>query len=407
MKLDSLLVKNLCQDIEASNSTRSAFDLKNLVSSRSHTYGEEGSEKRRAVQKKFDQLRRKTPDSYQRFLDKLSVAAGEGLQRELRIDPEESSEDEDDEDFTEEPVSDSHQISISVLLPCLIRACCFCLTKPAPSVPAATTPSIQPPTEISVASLAARTAAMSLFSIPGSSAALTEEISADDSSRVVMQQIGILSSFKMDGSAAFPFLVMVNPNGATICGFDIRLVNGISHRNFSRDAYHIRKTTTVSQEDEWSATIPLEKYPLLANRTVLIRGPSQDFWHKDAEVYHQNEFCETTKTAHETYQTNLAPEDLYSHWLLVFPEGTHLENHVFSDNATLINKENNDLVHSLKIDVGTEDEEDVELFGMDVYWRIATTGGQMIRSPEVKGGKKKRFARRKGPAFYSAKEDDG
>jgi hypothetical protein len=61
MKLEELLVKNLVQDIESSGKTRDGFNLHKLVEDQSYTYGEAGSEKRRAVQKKVDLLKRKTP----------------------------------------------------------------------------------------------------------------------------------------------------------------------------------------------------------------------------------------------------------------------------------------------------------------------------------------------------------
>jgi len=84
MKLDLCLVKNLVQDIEGTDHTRKSFNLPKLVAEKAHTYGAEGSEKRRAVQKKFDQLKRKSPQEYRRFLDRLEVTPGEGLQREIR-----------------------------------------------------------------------------------------------------------------------------------------------------------------------------------------------------------------------------------------------------------------------------------------------------------------------------------
>ena len=84
MKLDLCLVKNLVQDIEGTDRTRKSFNLPKLVAEKAHTYGAEGSEKRRAVQKKFDQLKRKSPQEYRRFLDRLEVTPGEGLQREIR-----------------------------------------------------------------------------------------------------------------------------------------------------------------------------------------------------------------------------------------------------------------------------------------------------------------------------------
>jgi hypothetical protein len=100
-------------------------------------------------------------------------------------------------------------------------------------------------------------------------------------------------------------------------------------------------------------TIPLTKFPSLANRAVLVRGPSQGYWHQDAERYHQDrdppeKFCTQTLKVHETLQTALETnkDRLYSHWLLVFPEGTMLENHVMSDNAEHVKGHSFDLIGS-------------------------------------------------------------
>ena len=59
MGLDPLTLKNLLQDIEKSNKTRTEFDLFALCEEKPHTYGEAGSRKRRLVQQKFDLIKRK------------------------------------------------------------------------------------------------------------------------------------------------------------------------------------------------------------------------------------------------------------------------------------------------------------------------------------------------------------
>ena len=112
MKLEAVLIKNLVQDIEASAKTRKAFNLKKLVDEKAHTYGQEGTEKRRSLQKKFDQIKRKTPQEYQRFLDKIEVNPGEGLKRELRdINNESSSESSDSETSSESSDGETTKVS--------------------------------------------------------------------------------------------------------------------------------------------------------------------------------------------------------------------------------------------------------------------------------------------------------
>ena len=221
-------------------------------------------------------------------------------------------------------------------------------------------------------------------------------------SALILKQVERLEAdLKQDGSSDYPYILIANLDKPEAnWGFEVSLVKGIEYRNFTRDAFHIRKVTNVTQEGQWDATIPIEKYPTLAQRSVLIRGPSQDFWHRSADRYHQLGFCDKTKTVHEALETQIEndPSRLYSHWLIVLPQGTELENHILSDDAKHVKKMTNDLVATIKLNEGDEhEEEEVELLGLDVYWRIAIKGGEMLRSPERNLPKKKRFAHRKKP----------
>lgn len=153
-----------------------------------------------------------------------------------------------------------------------------------------------------------------------------------------------------------------------------------------------------TQEDDWDATIPHTQYPTLSNRSVLIRGPSQSFWNKDPARYHKDSFCEKTKLVHETFQTDIAsaPTRCFSYWLLVFPEGTHLENHILSSNSTHVKKAIRDLLVQEQLpdpDHPGTLAPAIPLVGIDVHWRIAKDGGAMIRSPDrSRRGGGRRFA---------------
>ena len=71
--------KQLAQDIELSGKTRDDFSLSNVADAKVGVYGKSGSAERRSVQQKFDQLKRKDTKAYQRYLDKIGVAYGEGF----------------------------------------------------------------------------------------------------------------------------------------------------------------------------------------------------------------------------------------------------------------------------------------------------------------------------------------
>jgi hypothetical protein len=389
MALEEFLVKNLAQDIEASGKTRKDFSLTQYLANNKNLYGEAGSKKRRDAQKKFTELVRKSPEAYQNFLDKFGVIAGEGLKRELRtsksVKSSKSSSDSDSDSLDSEEDES---------------------VKPAPKTPAKP-PSKKPPSSkpISIEEITQQFQSLCRPPVPEVAfAPRTVTMSSTTSSAktensVVLNQVEVLSRLTMDGSENNPYIIIVDPDKPEAnWGFEVSFVPQIEHRNFSRDIYHIRKVIGVSQEDEWIATIPTKKFPTLASRAVLVRGPSQDFWHQDAERYHQTPFCDQTKKVHETLQTNLeANKDrLFSFWLLVFPVGTEMENFVLSDDAVHVKKSTLDLVGSYSFVDDRNKTQEVELLGVDVHWRIAVRGGEMIRSPSAPSKNKQRFAQRKG-----------
>jgi hypothetical protein len=179
-------------------------------------------------------------------------------------------------------------------------------------------------------------------------------------------------------------------------GFGISLVKQVEHQNYHCDLYHIRHATGITMEDEWEAMVPVKKYPSLAERIVLVRGPSQDYFHQDAERYHQDSFCAETKKAHETLQTNIAADKSRQEcwWLLVFPEGTVLENHIISGDAVHVKKEFMELSEKNSAINEKGKTEEVEQLSGEVYWRIALTGGERLRSPAPSKKKKRQYVKK-------------
>jgi hypothetical protein len=67
----------------------------------------------------------------------------------------------------------------------------------------------------------------------------------------VVNQVEILTQFKMDGSSEYPYIIIVNhAKPEANWGFEVSLVQQIEHQHFTRDIYHIRKETGLSQENE-------------------------------------------------------------------------------------------------------------------------------------------------------------
>jgi hypothetical protein len=222
----------------------------------------------------------------------------------------------------------------------------------------------------------------------------------------------------MDGSIEYPYIIIVNPDRPEAnWGFEVTPVQGIEHRNFNRNAFHIRKTTVTSQEGKWSAEIP-HCYPSMKERVMRIKGPSQSFWHQTATRYHSDpEYnCSNTKKAHLALEDKITsdPSRSHSYWLIVFPKGITLENYIFSDDAIHVKTESMDLVGKTKLtteeDEGSDDDDDdddddeVEIWGQEVYWRMAMSGGDRLRSPDRKAARKKRFGSRTATVFSDAKE---
>ena len=84
MKITKPLLLQLLQDIDSSNQTKEEFSLKALFGRKPHIDSKPANEVHRSCQKKFSQLKFKSPASYLKLLDKLQVGCGQGLERELR-----------------------------------------------------------------------------------------------------------------------------------------------------------------------------------------------------------------------------------------------------------------------------------------------------------------------------------
>jgi hypothetical protein len=77
-------VKQLCDDIKRSCRPRNEINLASICNKHPNIYGDPASDERRAVQRKFDLLKRKTIQQYAHFLDKLELPHGAATLRELR-----------------------------------------------------------------------------------------------------------------------------------------------------------------------------------------------------------------------------------------------------------------------------------------------------------------------------------
>ena len=247
--------------------------------------------------------------------------------------------------------------------------------------------------------------ATTLFSPSAAASVGADSTGAEASRQLVLEQVECLARMSMDGTLHLPFIVNINPDKPTTnWGFEAQQVSSIAYNNYMRNVYHIRKSVQMKQANDWTAYVPLEAYPTLAHRCIMIRGPCQDYWHASAALYHQNKkrMCEVTKKAHEVLETKLkkSPELHFHHWLLVFPEDKYLVNTVMSNDPVDVLRTINGLTDHGILEEGKPNEEHVEIFGTDIFWRIALAGGDQIHSPD-KTETGDRYGRRCKP-FHNA-----
>ena len=376
VKLTDPIFKQLLLDIEKSNHLREDLTFGTICQIRPHYYDGSTTLKNK-YGGEFDQIKRKTESAYIKLLDDLDIPPGPALERKKRR---------------------KSQAASSSKTPLRRQASSNSSSSGASSSASSASSSDSNSHQESVAKV---TEILKTISIPGTILKKTKIMVPSESSTSnpiaeVLEYVALLeSSIRQDGTLEYPFIHIVNEDfPERNRGLDIVLVPEIVHREHTRDAFNIRKTVPVGNAGDWDAFIPLERYPGLARRAIILRGPSHDFFTKDTERYHgdkRNINCEPTKKKHSATEQaiNDSPSRQYEHTLLIFKKGVVLENHVFSDNAKSIDVEVNDM--TADIDNGGDK---LEVMGISLLWRIAVAGGSKLASGNPKKGQKKLFKKR-------------
>lgn len=220
-----------------------------------------------------------------------------------------------------------------------------------------------------------------------------------------------LDFFQQDGTREFPRIVLVSPFPERNGPFSICRLEKMEVGNFTYNAFNvssmIRKMFSLllatnkdpkihlSQEipdfkshelfvpdpREWQNLVPL------LGRVLVCAGPSLPFSQQHWKLFHRQGKvnCPTTQRAHEKLDAEIKadPSRKTGYSVLVFPEGTCLDNSILSTN-------NFDVVryaNGMKVD--PEDPDVVNEFGrkinlMNTWWQIAEAGGERIRADPVK-----------------------
>jgi hypothetical protein len=171
--------------------------------------------------------------------------------------------------------------------------------------------------------------------------------------------------------------------------FDIVRLPQIDHNHHSRSAYHIRRSVDPCDFDKWEATIPepseypdwFNQCPSLFGLLMIIKGPSRTDWIRDYDRYHANIKCSETFREHKAadleIQEDKTRED--SHYLLVWPKGTRLDNNIFSGDGNDVEIQFNDMKVEAK-----DSAFDKDILGIAVWWRIADYGGRKVKDAKNK-----------------------
>jgi len=395
-KLDHQLITTLFEDVEASKVSIKDFDLLELCKRKEYLYGEPATKKRRAIPKLFSEAKRKTDQHYLNFLGKHNIRPGEALKARLLAPPEikketpveikkeksdlEDTESEDaksDDAKSEDAESEDEYASSSDTT----------ITSSASTSRSTESPqkqrSTSPKTPVRDIQYKKQTKRMQSDS---ESFPVTDSSFSSTASSNILQTVTMLEipEYKQCGTKEQPYIIIADPERPESCwGFEVALIPNIKVGNYVRSVYHIRHVTTQGMEDEWSSTIPHEEFPTLSNRSVLIRGPSQELWHRRNDIYHEEQFCAQTALIHETQQTAIRQSivRMYSYWLLVLPKGTVLENYIISHDSINVTTCTQEMTKAFEAEDESGKTQLETLYGMDVYWRIAVAGGSMVSGP--------------------------
>jgi hypothetical protein len=385
MLMDPMITKELLQCFESKNQTREDFDLKGLCDDQPLLFGERGSDKRRLVQKRWNRIKAKTPLSYLKFLHSFpGVVLGRTTLKETqearkRNDMTKSTDlASDTSSHSSTPSEMDHRYSSP--LPSHgqpthnLRS-----SKHTPPRSFKNTPPRSPlvPEHIGIglgqfSSTKHDTPQSSCQHVFGATSALVPPAS----SSLVELSWSSFQNGTIDNPWVRPVDIRYPERNAE---FDIQFVEQMSHGVYERKGFHIRKTVVTFDWDLYEASIP-SNYPLeLSRRLILVKGPSRSFWENNSDMYHGTGMvdCDMTRKAHTATEILLEKNHArqWQYWLLVFPQGTVLDNQIFSEDEDIIPMEGNPVMSD-----GKTNDFGKDIRGMVVYWCIAVAGGRRVEN---------------------------
>jgi hypothetical protein len=343
--------RGLLIDLEDSAIPLQALNLLDLCNSSEKFFGKPATPLRRAFQKQFAYLKKLPDKSYKVLLSRHTVEPNRFRSRTMPSTPMNDST-YSDSSSTDDTVEEATNMLSSLKFVSPSK------TKPWPvpvAYPVALKPS--PASKIKTPKSSHRTPPRT----PPRTPHVTRQLFAGDSG---------------DGTEERPWIVPVNPEYPERHGhgFFVQPVEKMTCGRYERSGFHIR-TVGDTNFEKWNATIPQNVDPGLEDRVIEFRKPSVSSFFQNNEIYHKDIDCLATKNANNSTMVAI-DEDKRRHWLyvwLVFPNGTILDNRVFSSDDEIVQMEG----HGIEIPKEEIDLEE-DFIGVGIYWRIAEKGGRRI-----------------------------
>jgi hypothetical protein len=418
--LPDYLVKQLLQDVEKSGETLEDFKFLLLCDKLPQNYGGKGTPLRRKFQKKYSRLKEKKAKSFEAYLQVLaghSVPPGIATQlqqQQVRHQQQQALKQQEalqKQRLLKQEALQQQQEALKQQQQALLKATPQVImsadddlaasfehlsmghrSTTAPPSAAHTpvrsavsssvyTPSNRPPFASTPTTI--YTPDQSTSRAPSFDAVSTMPLPPTYTPYYATLYASIESAKTQHGTKGCPYVIAVDlTHPERNQGmFYIEKVPGVDQKGYTRTALNIRVNVPVCDIDHWEATIPNGYPDDLAQRLVLIKGPSQNFWFSNTDRYHTKLTCAVTKHAHKATDLEIQedPSRQHAYWLLVFPEGTHLDNGIFSSDGNNVDARWNDMASDEKSNIAGK-----LLYGMAIYWNIGVTGGRRIAVTNAK-----------------------
>jgi hypothetical protein len=386
--------QELLRDIEKTGQPLDKISLVEICDAKEGIYGTPGKS-RRPVQLRFQKIKELTPRGYSTLLRRLNITPGPST-LEAQATAQDADADEElvlsDDEFLsvidEEKVINDENIDIdsdTEELPSTFGGLSI-KSKPSeikskPSEMSKSTNKMFSPEKTKIFSPAAASPPSQQ-----STASLTD-YDHDDSA------VDGLDFKRQCGTKSRPYIILADPSHPEQnYPFDITPLEGVEQNDHTHSGFHIRMVVSSPDMNAWKATIPSKRdHPELTpltGRTVMVKGPSRNYWMRSAELFHdsdKNLDCQVTKTAHEKTDTAIKADSIRqaSFFLIVFHKDLVLDNNIFSHNDGNFLKTNKT---GMKLKAGHKDNpfkgKKVEVMGMCVWWMIGLAGGERIRDDE-------------------------